>query len=56
MRAYCIAQCSVLCGDITGKEMPKKKKKTKRGYMYTTAGSLCCMVETTQHCKATILQ
>ena len=41
---------SVLCGDLNGKEIQKKG-----GCMYIYSCGLCCTVETTQHCKATIL-
>ena len=37
MRTYCIAQgtYSMLCGDLNGKEIKKKKNK-KRRYMYSS--------------------
>ena len=52
MRTYCIAQgtYSMLCGDLNGKEIPKKGD-----ICIPIADSLCCTPEA-QHCKLTISQ
>ena len=43
---------SVLCGDLSGKEIPPKEGIC----VHVESISLCCMVESKQHCKATIRQ
>ena len=53
MRPYCLhrKRHSVLCGDLTGKEIKKRGN-----ICIHTADSLRCKRKRTQHCNGTILQ